>query len=330
MHAPDCLRCRFRALLMVVLLAMPIAAPAQSEPQSAREFRPETSIRKLTFSANGEHLLIATADHKVQVYQTQTGLLLRTLPGHDKPITAIGALSDKPECITADSIGDVRHWDYETGGLIRKMAYSSPEAVQHLQISADASQMATLTADGVVSIWNIALGQVAYRLGGDALQTALDFRGRQRVATTADNRQTIWLWDLDYYRAEKMPRASRSAVQMLWLHTDLKTIVALHADHDIRQYNAETRDGAERFSTGHPVTCFAFDVAGARLLTGAATGHVQVWNWATRELLHEFKNSEPVLSVAFHPTEELILAGFDAPIARTWVLAPKPQPEPGK
>ncbi len=314
--------CRFHVVSVMLLLAS-----AVSSAQPLREFRPETSIRQLTFSGSGEHLLIATADNKIQVYETQTGVLLRTLAGHNHPITAIGALPGRPECITADSTGDLRHWDYETGGLLRKMTYSSPEAVQQLQISTDASQMATRTADGVVSVWNITLGQVAYRLAGDAAQTALDFRGGQRIATTADSRQAILLWDLDYYRAEKLPRASRSAVRQLWLHPDQKTVTALHTDHQIRAYTAETRPVANGFDTGHPVTCFAFDATGERLITGAANGRVQVWHWATHTLLNEFKNRESVLYVAFHPAENSVLAGFSAPVARLWSLTPAEQAE---
>lgn len=310
---------------MLALSAISIVAPAQSEYQLLREFRPETPILKLIFSTDGQHLLIATADYKVQIYETQTGLLIRTLTGHNQPITAMVALPGKPECITADTTGQLRHWDYETGGLLRKTAYSSPEAVQQLQVSTDASQMATLTADGVVSIWNIALGQVAYRLAGDAAQTALDFRGGQRLAITSDSRQAIWLWDLDYYRAEKMPRASRSVVRQLWLHPDQKTIIALHADHQIRPYDAETRQVADGFDAGQPVTCFAFDATGERLITGAANGRVQIWNWATRQLLREFKNRESVRYVAFHPGENSVLAGFDAPVARLWSLASNAQ-----
>ncbi len=315
------------ALAMLLWLATATIAPAQTALLPPLEFRPETPIRKLTFSTDGQHLLIATADHKLHIYQTQTGLLLRTLAGHNQPITALGSLPGKPECITADTTGELRHWNYETGGLLRKMAYSAPEAVLYLQASADASQMATLTADGVVSVWNIAPGQIAYRLTGDAAQTALDFRGGKRLATTADRRQTIWLWDLDYYRAEKMPRVSRSAVRLLWLHPDRKTIIALHADHQIRQYDAETRQVADGFDAGQPVTCLAFDDTGERLITGAANGRVQVWNWATRTLLHEFKNRKSVLYVAFHPTENSVLAGFDAPVARLWSLTPPEQAE---
>ena len=310
-----------------IVSVMLLIAPAVLSAQTLREFKPEAPIRKLTFSADGQHLLIATADRNVQVYQTQTGLLLRTLVGHNYPITAVGSLPGKAECITADTTGGLRHWDYETGGLLRKMAYPAPEATLKLQISADASQMATLTADGVVSVWNIALGQIAYRLTGDAAQTALDFRGGQRLAATADSRQTIWLWNLDYYRAEKMPRVSRSAVQLLWLRPDRKTVIALHADHQIRQYDAETRQVADGFDAGQPVTCFAFDNTGERLVTGTTNGRVQVWNWATRQLLHEFKNRESVLYVAFHPGENSVLAGFDAPVVRLWSLASKQQAE---
>ena len=310
-----------------IMSALLLIIPAVSLGQPLREFRPETPIRHLTFSTGGQHLLIATADYKVQIYETRTGRLLRTLAGHNQPITAIAALPGKPECITADSTGELRHWDYETGGLLRKMAYSSPEAVLQLQISTDASQMATLTTDGVVSVWNIALGQVAYRLTGDAAQTTLDFRGGQRIATTADSQQAIWLQDLDYYRAEKMPRASRSAVRQLWLEPDQKTIIALHADHQIRQYDTETRQVSDGFDTGQPVTCFAVDATGERLMTGATSGCIQVWNWPTRALLREFKNREPVLYVAFHPTENSVLAGFAAPVARLWSLAPAEQAE---
>jgi WD40 repeat protein len=322
MRFSDLFLCRSQIVSVMILIASTV-----SSAQTPREFRPETPIRTLTFSADGQHLLIATADYKVQIYETQTGQLLRTLAGHNQPITAIGALPGKPDCITADSTGELRHWDYETGGLLRKMAYSSQEVVQQIQISTDATQMATLTADGVVSVWNISLGQVAYRLTGDAAQTTVDFRGGQRLATTADARQIIWLWDLDYYRAEKMPRASRSAVRMLWLLPDQKTIIALHADHQIRQYNADTRQGANGFDAGQPVTCFAFDATGERLITGAANGRVQVWNWVSRTLLHEFKNRESVLYVAFHPTENSVLAGFNAPVARLWSLTPTEQAE---
>jgi len=107
------------------LLILPGLRPA--EPTPRREFRPAVGNGRLSaFNATGALVAVGGGAAPVALFETRTGLLLRTYTGHAQAVTALAFAPHPDTVLSADASGQVRLWRAETLAPLRQWQAPGP------------------------------------------------------------------------------------------------------------------------------------------------------------------------------------------------------------
>lgn len=138
------------------------------------------------FSRDGAHLVTASMDKTVRVWDTSTARLLRTITGPAGFVSA--AFSPDGEVIvTAGFDGTARTWDVATGEELRVLRGHAGR-VNDAAFSPDGGRIVTGAADGTTGVWDAATGRTLglLRLHAD-LVNAAQFSADGRILTASDD-----------------------------------------------------------------------------------------------------------------------------------------------
>jgi WD40 repeat protein len=202
----------FPAALVAVLLSVPAfaAEPARDLdddplPSGAvvrigsLRFRHPSVLQCAAFSPDGRYIATGTVGNSsVQIMETDTGKVIRRLPGHDHPVSAVSFSPDGRRLATCGGDGELDVWDVAKGvrvfrvgknlgeetliyltdgktliadqrcnirllnadtGELGKLLLGHTERVCHVAVSADGKRLASCAKDGTVRLWDLASGE---------------------------------------------------------------------------------------------------------------------------------------------------------------------------
>jgi WD40 repeat protein len=131
------------------------------------------TAKRITYSPDGK-LLIACDRNQVNIYDPESGSLLKTLIGHEAYVTSITISTDGELIASGGLDGSVIVWDISTSNpLFRLDAHT--DAIEELTFSPDGKLLVTTGADAAMRIWDVA--------SGNMLQEYTDFTGGVTTAT---------------------------------------------------------------------------------------------------------------------------------------------------
>jgi WD40 repeat protein/tRNA A-37 threonylcarbamoyl transferase component Bud32 len=234
------------------------------------------------FSPDGTQI-VTTDDKNAQVWDAATYQRRFVLPHGDTVYHAIYS-PDGTRIITAGGDGQVRIWDAASGALVRALS-------QHRR-------------DGQL----LHYGRVAASLDGKSgsFAAAIDIKG-----------DVVHVWD------------TRTGALLAELRCDGLEYSGLAFSADGGWLAATGGDDAQVFDTrtwtpirtihGPRIRRLAFDPTGPRLLTGAATGDLAVWDIPSGARIHHLREiGDPIDAVAFSPDGRLIVAASRDGTEQIW------------
>ena len=155
----------------------------------------------LTVSADRKWLASAGADRSVRLWNVASGALVKTLTGHEKPITALRFSADGSRLYSGSLDRSIRIWSLAEGVLFAQTNLAAE--VHALTLVAGGRQLATGGSDQLIQIWDVPTETNApFRLiktlkGHTGSVTALDALGadgRQLISGGADG--SVRQWDV--------------------------------------------------------------------------------------------------------------------------------------
>lgn len=154
-------------------------------------------VGNMEFSADGSRLSIASADHSIAVWETNSGHLLHTLRGHTEQIHSLAFSPSGKRLASGGQDRLVRIWDVDTGR--QAAAIDNPwgrSNVFALAFTPDGKRLVTGKLDATVTFWDVATGQEVielpcHRVGVTSL--AFEPSGRRLAAVINDG--TVMVWD---------------------------------------------------------------------------------------------------------------------------------------
>ncbi len=278
------------------------------------------------FSKQGV-LAVHTGD-VVQLWDTRTGTLRASLPGHKKLLTAL---------FTADGETFITSTKEKPAGLITRLWNVQTGRLEHtltgLIVRHSTDPIVTLADHNELKFWNARTGELqktvpAYK--GTFSKSKLSFDGR-RVVKYWGKRGYLWEANTGRLIAELKPPEERDVLipwyvnLELWGATfspDSKVIATQDSMSSIELWDAET--GRMRaLLQGHWSTIYtlAFSPDGRLLASASRDGTARLWNVETGQLVATLSAGKEIArNVAFNPEGTLLVVGYHTQ-TRVWDVA---------
>jgi WD40 repeat protein/serine/threonine protein kinase len=283
----------------------------------------------VVFSPKGQQLAAAIAAPsasgiaslgEVQIWDTTSGRLLRTLRGTTGRINRVAFSPDGGKLAAAADDATAIVWDAESGQPIHSLKAHAP-GVRGVMFSPDGRWLATCGDDKAVAVWDSATGEELFRLLGHSDRVeAVAFEPTGQRLASASYDQTVKVWDV----------SSRSEIQTLKGHTsrvltvafspDGKWLVSAGYDRTVLLWDSLT--GKETAALGghtQMVHSVAFSPDGKRLASGSGDQTVKVWDLESGQESFTFHgHSHVVWGVVFSAdSRQLASASLDGTV-KVW------------
>jgi WD40 repeat protein len=159
----------------------------------------------VAFSPDGRHLatvsggvlavpLVATKPGDLMIWDAKDGALIRSVRGHDAPLTAVAYSPDGRTLATSSWDRTVMLWDAETGTRRSTLA-GHQDWVCHVVFDHTGNKLATAGADGTVRLWDVASGRSLASFRGHKQSVAcVAFDPIDERLASASSDQTVKVW----------------------------------------------------------------------------------------------------------------------------------------
>ncbi len=307
-----------RPYYVLPLLAGLLALTSPLRPLPRREFRPASGDgRVAAFSATGDLVAVGGGAAPVAVFQTRTGLLLRTYAGHAQPVTDLAFAAHPDSVLSADAAGQVRLWDAETLATLARWQAPAPLLAVAF---APGGGRAVLASAHACWLWT---------LRGTQLPVALKLRLPAKssitaVAFGADGRQVALGFDSGtalVYRlgdgTQTQKALGTAPVRSLCLRAD--TLLAATGGPDLKIWPVRAEAAVAALRLPLALTAVAVASDGRTLALGFATGEAMLWNRSANQPAFVSYGPGPARRVQLQPNGPLLLATYDAGGPKTWL-----------
>jgi WD40 repeat protein len=195
-----------------------------------------SKISRLTFSADGKHLLTASADRTVRMWEVESGSCLRSFTG-PTDIALVHRFGPGDKTVIAGSVdGTVRVWDLATGE--QRNLLQHPHHVHGLAVSPDGQWLVTGCNDANVRVWDLNSGEQKQTLPGHTMGI-LNIRFSPDGKWLASGSEAeVKLWDAATF---KEVRTQPTGAAWLAFGQGGRTLLAARAFHNDGEPHTVTR-----------------------------------------------------------------------------------------
>ncbi len=273
--------------------------------------RQPTTIRSISYSADGELVVTAGTDSKARVWGAETGNLLLTLSGHDGPIDSAQFSPVDTELLTASADGTAKLW--EAAPIEQKAQWAGRGDFPNVYTAAfDPVDGRKVVAAGseqtrVYDVAKPAAKPVRFGPSDLLYSSSAQYSHDGKRVVTTDGETQVMIWD-----ADKLS----------------KPLVSFHITSEPRC--------SHRLTTSAQILGSAtFDSTGERIVTADYGGSACVWEWRTQKLIRRFNEPGGVTAGAtgasgvsasgmrwavFSPDDKTVLTANDNGTARIWSM----------
>jgi WD40 repeat protein/serine/threonine protein kinase/Flp pilus assembly protein TadD len=292
----------------------------------------------LAFSADGK--LLAAADgnlnwkpHKtLAVYDTRTGLMVRTLAGHTSRVLGVAFNPCGPQLASASTDRTAKIWDVTTGRVLHTLNGHGGD-VTGVAFSADGRRLATSSADRTVRVWDTETGRQCRAVldGHTDVVTGVAFAPDGRIASASAD-STVRLWDATDDTRCVVLHGHTAAVTGVAFRPDGRQLASASADHRLRVWDAAIgRPLLELRGHAEEVRSVAYSPQGDRLVSASQDPDtVRIWDANTGRQLLALRLSQ-VMCAAFSPDGRRIAAGNSHhELVQLWDAVPAQPDDPAR
>lgn len=179
-----------RVLILILLFQIPQLPYSQ---QPVRLLGHVGSVNGISMSLDGTIAATVSSDNTVKIYQTSSGILLRTFGLFDD-VNAVAFLPTGRQIITGSADNTAQLWDISTGKQVRTFTHQSD--VTSVAVSFDGTMLVTGSADNTAALWRVETGErlTVFQHNDDVRSVAFSPNGLQIITGVADG--SAYLWDI--------------------------------------------------------------------------------------------------------------------------------------
>lgn len=248
----------------------------------------------IAISADGRRIIAGYGDGSVQIWDSETGRNVRTIPGANKAVDNVAFSADLALAVVSFHRNVVKVLEVNTGRVLRTLAILVSKKCPHVHLSRDGSYLAFIGEDGFLQVWNVHEDRCVFSVPGrDEYDTWITLSGNGQYLMQGSETGIFDRWDLT-----RNSEDSSHKTGILLLRIDLSwdgTRAAIKA-RDGSVYIWHTR-GSDLMLLGRETDKEDFDrpsryygsIAissdGSRVFSGANNGILKVWDFTSKSLL---------------------------------------------
>ena len=183
-------------LAIVALLAFAPSPALSTEPEVVAQLAHASPVSSLTLTPGGRHVVSASSDTTIKLWDTATGALIRSFQGHRAEIYALAATPDGQHLVSGGGDDTIRIWDLATGAETRSIICGQG-AVVSVAVTPDGRYAVSGGHVGSIKLWDIETGALVRSFEtqqGVLVSMALTPDGMHIVS--GGHNGSIKLWDL--------------------------------------------------------------------------------------------------------------------------------------
>ncbi len=317
-----CIRTPLRlGVLISLLYALAVGQP-RAEPNSITEafFGYSKAVNAVALSANGRQAVSGGEDNLLRLWDTATGLLLRTFDTQTSGINSVAFSPDGRRILAACNDGQLRLFDVAAGEAVSIVEGHAGEALS-AAFSPDGRQVLSGGRDNAVKLWDPETGQLLKTFEGhleEVLTVAFSADGRLALSGSKD--KTLKLWDLETGQLLKTFEGHTDAVTSAALSADGKQAISGSRDKTVKLWDAQAGQLLKTFE-GHTdeVLSVALSPARGQILSASRDKTLKLWDVKAGTLIKTFEgHSDAVPSAVLSSDGGLALSGSKDKTIKFW------------
>lgn len=258
------------------------------------------TTRSLAFSMDGRSIAGGT-NRVIRLLDTETGLLRRTLRGHQGDVLNVDFSPDAITIAAAGGDQTVRFWNVTTGNRLRTLSWTDKD-FQSAAYSPDGRTIATGSENRSAHLWDAKTGEHLQTFEGHSEAVySLAFNRYGDMLATGSTGQ-IWLWDVKTGRHLQKMSHHPGKVLSLVFSPDGERLASGGGTPEfaVHVWNTETGEELHKLTWhAHAVMGVMFSSDGRALASAGWDGSVALWDASTGEQRQTLAGHEGLRSIAF-------------------------------
>jgi WD40 repeat protein len=268
----------------------------------------------------------------LQVWDADTGQLLKTVEAHGEMIRALAWSPDGRRLASATYDQRIRIWNPDSWEMIREIDRAHGGELRTIAWSPDGTALVSGGRDRMVKLWDAQTGALlnVFR-GHQGSVSSVCWWPQRGLLLSASGRAdgTVKIWDP---KSEQAAQAPLGCSPFAWSPDGRQIAVGgQRRSRTGREFSISVLDAATRQplyqlhyatnATRYPPSCVAWNPDGRRLAVGFAGDLLQVWDLATRKEILTIagtNDDQRPRSVAWSPDGRLLLTACYDGMARIW------------
>ncbi|MBI2926689.1 MAG: serine/threonine protein kinase [Verrucomicrobia bacterium] len=280
----------------------------------------EAPVECVALSPDGRLVVTGARDHRVKVWEADTGQLIRTLDSHQGIVHAVAFSHDGRLLASGGRDDVVRVWTVDSWQP-RWVLRGHSDGVRSVVFAPDNQTLFSAGEDRTVRTWDLASGterselriaddfkieQMALSPNGDVVVTC-GFSGKVRRWKLAPRAR---LPDLDLHTAH---------VVAVSFSPDGRLLASAGYDGTVQLWDMASESHFGQLGHGAPIRSLAFAPDGQTVATAARDSEIHLWDLRTRREVGTLRGHRGEASaVAFAPDGRTLASGSDDGTAKLW------------
>ena len=281
----------------------------------------DDSVTSIAVSNSGNLVASGSGDETINIWNGNTGQLLRTLEGHSKGINSLAIAPDGYTIVSGSEDKTIKVWNGNTGELLRTLEGHS-KAVNSVAIATDGRTIISGSDDKNVLVWDWVNWELkAFLEGHERRVNSVAVAADGNTIVSGGDDRTVRVWDWQNAALKATLEGHQGDVLSVAIATDGNTLVSGDTRGDIRVWNWQSWE-LKLVIEGHDdwVNTVKISSDGNTIYTGSDDRSIKAWNLASGELENIFQdqNSDKIYSFATSSNEQIIVGGIRDRSIKIW------------
>jgi len=228
----------------------------------------------------------------INLWEVESGRLLRTFWGHGAVVTALAFCPDGKTIASGYTDGVIKIWEIETGKEINTLSGHSQD-IFSLDYSSNGKNIVSASLDRTITIWDSESGAELYVFGDSNEVSSAEYSPDNKyIASSTAN--SLLIWEAANGKKIKILEEGKLYWSASW-SIDGKNIVSVDDDGVINIWDVETGKKLISINSGDKERQRAVYLSKDTIVSWSYDG-IKIWNVVTGQKINEKKHSKGYIS----------------------------------